>query len=147
MPTLTVRSSSKVDADREDVWALLADLDGIADWAAPVARSDLEGEPGPGAVRRCTFQDGASIEEKITTWEEGETLEYQVQGDLPVQDAVSTWRLAESGAGVDVTYEMTFTAREDAAEEVEAEMQGTADFLVRALKHRVETGGVLVPDE
>lgn len=146
MPTITVRSTDTVQAPRDDVWTLLADLDGIQDWAAPVAQSDLQGEPGPGAVRRCTFQDGGSIEEKITTWDEGRTLEYQVQGDLPVEDAVSTWTLDDAGGqGVEVTYEMTFAAPEAGADEVEEELQQTAEFLVQALKHRVETGEVLTP--
>lgn len=143
-----IREAIDVDAPRETVWKRLADLEGIEDWAAPIAEADCEGEPGPDAVRRCRFADGGEITERITDWADGEGLAYRIASENPVFDgAESVWRLADEGQGTRVSYEMDVQPPEEAADEAREELAGTARFLLEALKTNVETGQVLDPPE
>lgn len=143
-----IQADVEIDAPRETVWKRLADLGSIQGWAAPIADSECEGEPGLGAVRRCRFADGGEIEETITEWTEGEGLAYEIASENPVFDgARSAWRVDEAGEGTRVTYEMDVHPPEEATEEARTELSQTAEFLVQALKTNVETGEVLQPPE
>lgn len=143
-----IQRDIEIDAPREQVWSKLADLGGIEEWAAPIARSECQGEPGPDAVRRCEFADGGAIEERITGWSESEGLTYRITSENPVFDgAESTWRIDQAGEGTRVTYAMDVDPPEEAAKEAERELDQTAAFLLEALKTNVETGQVLEPPE
>lgn len=143
-----IREAIDIDAPRDEVWKRLADLDGIQDWAAPITKAECEGEPGQGAVRRCEFADGGSIEEKITDWAEGEGLAYDIASENPLFDgARSAWHIDETETGTRVTYEMDAKPPEEAANEAQHELAQTASFLLQALKTNVETGDVLQPPE
>lgn len=143
-----IREEIEIDAPAETVWQRLSDLGAIQEWAAPIAKSECEGAPGPGAVRRCEFAEGGAIEERITDWSENEGLAYQIASENPVFDGAQTvWRLDEGDARTRVTYEMDVDPPGDAADEAGAELAGTARFLLQSLKHNLETGGVLEPPE
>lgn len=143
-----IQAEIDVDAPSDQVWERLADLGAIQEWAAPVAESECDGEPGLNAVRRCRFPDGGSIEETITDWAQGEGMAYEIRSEHPAFDgAVSAWRLDASGEGTRVTYEMDVEPPEEVAAEAEQELSGTARFLLEALKTNVETGEVLEPPE
>lgn len=143
-----IQADVEIDAPRETVWKRLADLGSIQGWAAPVAESQCDDEPGLGAVRRCRFADGGEIEETITDWAEGEGLAYEIASENPAFDgAKATWRVDDTGEGTRVTYEMDIKPPEEVADEAQQELSQTAEFLVQALKTNVETGEVLQPPE
>lgn len=144
--TRTVESRVRIQASREDIWSVLADIQGIPKWAAPVSAAQVEGEPGEGATRHCTFADGGAIDERFTAWEEGELLRYEITGDMPTSSLVSEWSLDEEDGETTVVYRARFEPAEDVpAEAVADELGGTGEFLVQALKTYVETGEVLEP--
>lgn len=143
-----IQRDIEIEAPRDQVWKRLADLGSIQEWAAPIAQSECEGEPGPDAVRRCEFADGGAIEERITEWAEGEGLAYEIASEDPVFDgARSVWRVAGEGDATRVTYAMDIEPPAEVAEQAEQELSQTAEFLLQALKTNVETGEVLQPPE
>lgn len=146
--TETIESKVRVDASADDVWEVLADIEDISQWAAPVAEAQVDGEPGEGALRHCQFADGGEIDEQFTAWEEGQLQRYEIKGDLPTASLVSEWELEEGDEGVDVAYRAEFEPSEGTpAEAVREELGETGEFLVQALKTYVETGQVLEPPE
>lgn len=146
--TETVESNVRIQALREDVWSVLADIQGISKWAAPVTDAQVEGEPGEGATRHCTFADGGAIDERFITWKEGELQRYEITGDMPTTSLVSEWELTDEDDATLVTYRARFEPTEDVpAEAVAEELGGTGEFLLQALKTYVETGKVLEPPE
>lgn len=144
----TVESETRIQASRDDVWNVLSDVGGIHKWAAPVAEARLDGEPGEGARRHCTFADGTAIDEEFTAWKDGELQRYEITGDMPTESLTSEWRLEEADGETIVTYRAEFEPTEGTpAEAVAEELGGTGQFLVNALKTYVETGEVLEPPE
>lgn len=146
--TETIEAETRIQASRDEVWEVLSDVGGISKWAAPVAEAQLDGEPGLGAKRHCTFADGTAIDEEFVAWEDGELQRYEITGDMPTDSLVSEWELEDEGGETIVTYRAQFEAAEGVPSEVVAEeLGGTGEFLVRALKAYVETGEVLDPPE
>lgn len=144
----TIETTIRIQAPREDVWRVLADIQGISTWAAPVTDATVDGEPGTGATRHCTFADGGAIDERFTAWEEGELQRYEITGDMPTRSLVSEWALDEEDGETTVAYRARFEpSKEAAAEAVAKELSGTGEFLLQALKTYVETGEVLEPPE
>lgn len=133
--TETIESKIRIQAPRDDVWGVLADVQGISKWAAPVSEAQVEGDPGEGATRHCTFADGGSIDERFTAWEDGRLRRYEITGDLPTSSLVSEWELSEEDGGTVVVYRAQFEPNEDVpAEAVAEELAGTGEFLTQALK-------------
>lgn len=146
--TDTIEAKARIQAPREDVWSVLADIEGISKWAAPVTEAKVDGTPGKGATRHCTFADGGAIDERFTTWKEGELQRYEITGDMPTASLISEWELTEDDGDTIVAYRATFEPTEGTpAEAVAEELGGTGEFLVQALKTYVETGKVLEPPE
>jgi uncharacterized protein YndB with AHSA1/START domain len=92
-----------VASSPDEVWAALADFDGISAWAANVDHSCYLDE-----VPRDTDRSGALVGvarrvqsgrfvlvERVTVWEPGERLAYEITG-LPkvMRTVVNEWRLA-----------------------------------------------------
>ena len=90
-----------IDAPPAAVWAVLADLGALADWAAFVDHVWLPdgGVVGLGARRRVQIGRRALLE-RVTTWEPDRALAYDVELPAPfVGAARTTWRLSpERGA-------------------------------------------------
>lgn len=144
--TRTIESTVRIQAPREDIWNVLADIQGIPKWVAIIADAEVEGELGEGATRHCTFADGGAIDERFTTWDEGKLQRYEITGDMPTSSLVSEWALDEEDGETTVVYRARFETGEDVpADAVADELGGTAEFLVQALKTYVETGEVLEP--
>ncbi len=146
--TETVESKVRIQASREDVWSVLADIQGISKWAAIIDEAQVEGAPGEGATRHCTFAGGGAIDERFTAWRENELQRYEITGDLPTSSLVSEWELSGEGNETIVTYRARFEAEAGTPTGAVAEQLGnTVEFLTQALKTYVETGTVLEPPE
>ena len=63
----------QIDAPREKVWAVLADLEAVQyyDPAITKAYYTTDGRDGVGAARQCDF-DGGYVRERVTEWKPGE---------------------------------------------------------------------------
>ena len=139
----TLEESITIGAPREHVWKILADLDGVTAWFAPLTASRTEGT-GKGAARALTFADGLKLVETITAWEPGKTLAYDVSGMEPIAPR-STWSLEDAGQGTKVGYRMYIAGPPDAAKEGAAKLRPVIQLILASLKHHVETGGKLEP--
>ncbi len=111
------------------VWAVLADFDHLADWAAGVSHSSrlTAAPPGVGATRRV--QAGAvTLVETITQWEPERVLAYELGGLPPLIGLASNrWVLTDSAPGTDV--ELTVA--------IEPRPKLSSISLARVVAHRV----------
>jgi uncharacterized protein YndB with AHSA1/START domain len=103
MQAISVETRSA--ADRERVWALLADTSSWACWAAfDEAGLEQEGTPeseGVGAIRR--FRTGRRItRERVVVFEPPERFAYELLSGIPIRDyrAEVTLRPAEDGGTI-----------------------------------------------
>ena len=70
-----------ISASKEDVWKAIANFGDICHASPGVLKSHFtsEQQEGVGATRHCDFaMNGATAEEKITAWMEGESLSIEV---------------------------------------------------------------------
>jgi len=92
-----------VDADVADYWAVLSDLGAIADHAADLRSSEVEGH-GVGAVRSCANAAGQHWSEEVTRWDPAaHTIDLRFRSELPdfpmpMDPMVGGWRLEPVGS-------------------------------------------------
>jgi hypothetical protein len=100
-----VTRSSDIRATPDDVWALIADLGGLARWASGIDHSSIMSEhvTGIGTTRR--IQAGRTVlVEQVDAWEPGLGFGYSIEGLPPfVVSAHNTWMLRSAEAGASVT--------------------------------------------
>jgi len=78
------------------VWSLVGDPARICDWHPAIVSSPMDGDR-----RTCTFPDGASIVERISTRDDA-AMKYTytiVEGAVPMRDYVSTIAVIPVDAG------------------------------------------------
>ena len=102
----------RIDRPASAVWAQLADFGAIGTWAPRVDHSCVLHAPGTGegAVRRVQVGRNTLLE-RVTSWDEGHALAYDLEGLPPVvRTARNAWRLEAVDAA---TTEVTLTSRVD----------------------------------
>ncbi len=92
-------ASVEIDAPVERIWEVLADFGNVSVFNPGVTRSHLtsEGGGGVGATRHCDLAAaGASIEERIVEWVEGESYTIEIYDGTrnPFATALATLSLA-----------------------------------------------------
>ncbi|KAB1186714.1 MULTISPECIES: SRPBCC family protein [Haloferax] len=98
----TVTQRRTIDAPLDDVWAVLDDFGGVANYNPSIERSFITNdvETGEGATRQCDFYGGASIQERITSYEPG--VGYDVDfvdvGSFPMKEMRASIRVYEVDA-------------------------------------------------
>lgn len=93
-----------IDAPREKVWAILADLGAIQNFNPSVSKSyyTSESKEGVGASRHCTLLPTGAVEERIIDWHEGEsyTIEiYEGEKTPPFKTNFGRISVKEDGQG------------------------------------------------
>ena len=152
----TATRAVRIDSPKEQVWAALADFGGVWKYNPSVvtSRSTTPQNGGVGAARHCdlTFS-GASVEERIVEWNEGNGYRIEVfdsKRTPPFKQAFGDIDLWEDGDGTVVT--MTFShsmkygpigALMDRLV-VETQYAKALDLLLAGLKHHIETGQDIV---
>lgn len=114
----TITRKIWVDAPKDKVWAALADFGGVYKFNpnVPTSFSTSDENEGVGATRHCDLAiPGASLEERIINWKEGEsyTIEiYEGKMQPPMKFAYGTLGVEEEAGGTIVTgtmeYEMKY---------------------------------------
>ena len=138
----------QIDASREQVWAVLADLEAVQhyDRAITNAHYTSEARDGVGAARQCDFDEGY-VRERVTEWKPGEGYALNVYEGSDVvapfesQDVRFTLRDAEQGTTVSL--ELEYRLKPDAPldpQELEREYRELIEGVLAGLKHYVETG-------
>ncbi len=86
-------AETRVQASKERVWEVLADIGSVANFHPGVARSYYisEARDGVGAARRCELYPQGWIEEAVTAWRPGESYAIQmVRSSAPFKQ-VAAW--------------------------------------------------------
>jgi hypothetical protein len=77
----TISREIEINASKEDVWKAIAKFGDICHASPGVLKSHVtsEQQEGVGATRHCDFaMNGATAEERVTQWQEGESLTIEV---------------------------------------------------------------------
>ncbi len=97
----------RIDAPREKVWEVLADLGGIHKWNPGVSHSHSTSESsgGEGATRHCDLSNPSGyLEERAFDWREGEGFKIDIfESSFPIERNVVEFTLRADGDGTIVT--------------------------------------------
>ena len=77
----TISREIEINASKEEVWKAIAKFGDISHASPGVLKSNVtsEQQEGVGATRHCDFaMNGATAEERVTQWNEGESLTIEV---------------------------------------------------------------------
>ena len=106
MPERRITIQRRMSASTASVWALYADFPNLANhWSGLKATSAIGDQTsGVGARRRVELKPMGSMDETVTTWEEGRRIDTQNQPSaaVPIKQASSTLTL-EPDADADGT--------------------------------------------
>jgi carbon monoxide dehydrogenase subunit G len=134
-------ATSVVKATPDQVWAVLAEHEGMASWGPGMKVSlTTEGAPdrnGLGCVRKISAPGPApAIVEEITRFEPGQVLGYKALSGVPFKNYRGEVALAPDGGGTRIEWTLSADERVPYAEK--AALKGVAStllaLLVRAVK-------------
>jgi hypothetical protein len=108
-----------LNASVEDVWGLIGDFQGLANWH-PAAESVTKEESGGDEHRRIALKGGGEILEKLLDHGGGSYSYTIIESPLPVKDYVSTISAAAYEGKTLVTWGATFEGTADGADDVVA---------------------------
>lgn len=108
-----------IEAPREQVWEVLAEIGSIERWNPGVKRSyATSAEPGgEGATRHCDLQrangkPAGQLEERAFDWREMEGFRIEItESSLPFSSAVVSFSLADAGSGTRVAVSPEYALR------------------------------------
>ena len=142
-----VTSEIRIDAPREKVWDVIADLGSVSVWNPVLSNSyyTSEAKEGLEAARHCDFPDGGYVKERTLEWKPGEAFTLDIyEGTVPFASATGGYSLVDDGDGTIVTVAIEYELKPDVPvdpQEVERQNREELFPLVLAgLKHYVETG-------
>lgn len=129
MARTTIQIDHRADAEREAIWALLADVTTWADWGewdtTRLKTAAPDGGPGVGAVRELHLGRTRSVE-RVTVFDAPHRLTYAlVGGTIPVRDYEGEVLLEPApGGGTTITWRSSFRPK----------LPGTAGIVERRLR-------------
>ena len=142
-----VTGEIRIDASKEKVWDVVADLGSVSVWNPALADSHYTSEVKEGleASRRCEFPDGGYVKERVTEWKPGEAFTLDIyEGTVPFASAHGSFSLVDDGDGTMVTIALEYDLKTDVpVDPQEIERQNREELLplvLAGLKHYVETG-------
>ena len=142
---------TKIDAPKEKVWEVLADLGSIYKWNPGVSHSTSESTQGEGATRHCDLQNPSGyLEERATNWREGEGFTIDIyESNFPIKRNLVQFSVEANGNGTIVKvapdYQFKFGPIGSLLDRLILGRQlrkGMANLLA-GLKYHVETGEVV----
>jgi len=85
--------SACIDAEKNNVWEILSQVEKINLWVEPVISAYCEGDliKGAGMVRVCRLKRNITIKEKWISWDEGHSFTYVGYNIPMVKRAINTW--------------------------------------------------------
>lgn len=153
----TVTQRRTIPAPLDDVWSVLDDFGGVANYNPSVERAFITNgvASGVGATRQCDFYDGASIRERISSYEAG--IGYDVDfvdvGSFPVQEMHASIRVhVVDAATTEVEMVSRFVPKYGplgwmmAKLLMESRIEQTLAGVLGGLEAHVETGQPVGPD-
>lgn len=133
-------SNAVVKASPDEVWALLADHEGMASWGpgmkVTLTQEGTADRNGIGAVRRIEAPGPApAIVEEITRFEPGVALGYKALSGVPFKGYRGEVLLRPEGAGTNVEWSISIDQRVPIVEK--AAIKSVATVLLRLLVRQV----------
>jgi uncharacterized protein YndB with AHSA1/START domain len=109
----TLEMQVRIAAPVEEVWAVLADFGGVAQWAPTVNHAVITNGLAAGldCTRECTVEGFGKVKEQIVEWNEGESYTYELGATGPMKRARNTWAARPEGKGTRVTFTVRFETR------------------------------------
>ncbi|VAW57174.1 hypothetical protein MNBD_GAMMA07-394 [hydrothermal vent metagenome] len=106
---MKLKMSACIDAPKEKVWAVLANVENVNLWIAPIISAHCEGDTrkGVGTVRVCKLKGNMTVQEKWIEWNEGHSYTYQAFGAPLVKKAINTWSIKSVNGKALLTTEST----------------------------------------
>ena len=140
----------RINAPKEKVWGVLADLGGIYKWNPGVShsRSTSEASGGEGATRHCDLANPKGyLEERAFDWREGEGFKIDIyESSFPIERNVVEFSLRADGDGTIVSvspdYQLKFGPIGALIDKLVAgrQLRKGMENLLAGLKYHVETG-------
>lgn len=132
-------STTTVNAPVSHVWEVLADHEGMSDWApglkATLSTPGTTERNGVGAVRQLGSPLPLPvITEEIVAFEPGELLGYRALGGVPLKNYRGEVTLREVAGGTEITYAVTVDKRLPFGEKAAAKL--ISKTLLSALARR-----------
>ena len=112
---LHVKRTRDINATPEAIWAMLDRFMHIDEIAPAVTRVDAltAGSDGVGSKRRCHFDNGGSMVEEVTDWQEGRG--YRIRGSelapMPLTSLTAEIWIEPAGNGSKVTWSTDFKVK------------------------------------
>ena len=99
-----IERTIEISADRDAVWATVADLENVADWNPNISSATCgEGLAGLGATRTCHLSQGGHIDEVVSEWDDGHRLAFAIGSHGGIRSADMAMALASAGEATRVT--------------------------------------------
>ena len=145
MPKLS--SEIQIDASKEKVWGLLADLETVQHYSPAITKAYYTSEvrDGVGAARQCDF-DGGYVRERVTEWKPGEGYAinvYEGSDIAPFESIDVRFVLTDAEQGTAVSLELEYRLKPDGQSDphlIEREYRQLIESVLAGLKRYVETG-------
>ncbi len=137
-----------IDAPRDKVWDILADLETVKDYDSEIINAFYisDNREGVGAARQCDLPDGGYIKERITEWNPGEGYSMSVDegtGTELFESQSVRFGLKSAGQGTIVSLEVEYELKSDASvnpQEMKNEYRELVNAVLAGLKVYAETG-------
>jgi carbon monoxide dehydrogenase subunit G len=152
----SIRTEIRINAPREKVWTVLADLGAIQQFNPGVKKSyyTSESRQGVGASRVCELRPLGAIEESALDWQEGKSFTLDIRPlskAPPFKKATGRFQLDSVGQKTRVALDIDYTLRFGLlgrlldALMVRPQFRKAVPELLLGLKHHVETGEPVDP--
>ena len=143
----------RINATKDQVWAVLSDFGGIYRWNAGVrnsfSTSDIK--HGTQATRRCELLTGVDyLDERVLEWVEGEIFKVEIyKTNLPLHKNIVEFSIESTDGGTVVTVTPDYTLKYGPVGwlmdriMVRQLFNGGMEDLLSGLKYYVETGEIV----
>ena len=147
----SITQEIRINAPKEQVWAILADLGGVQRFHPAVRKSyyTTEKKEGVGASRVCELLPTGEVVETVSAWQEGEYMKIDiVEGKKtpPFKQAYGTFRLREENGQTVVKVALNYGLKYGPIGRLMDVMIVRSQFtkvvpnMLAGLKHYAETG-------
>ncbi len=106
---MKLKMTACINAPKEDVWRVLADVENVHLWIDPIISASCENDEtvGVGTVRTCKLKGNIAIREEWIEWMEGQSYKYKAVGAPLVKSAENTWSIKSEKGKTLLTTEST----------------------------------------
>ncbi len=140
-----VNVKTTIHAPHKLIWDTLSDLGGIYKWASGITESRIitDNSSKVGTERSCEISQIGTIKEKITEWDEGKGLKYEILPipNTPVRSGKSSWTLLPEDDHfiIGLSTEFELGGNETENQEFLKQANMLLSSTLQDLKHYIET--------